>query len=567
MSDIAFLPISPLATDGLPSAARDRRARSDEPKTVSFGQLVSEQVHERFEARPRQRDEMRTPRPAERSSEDQDEGIHDCMVEPTETVCPAEEVTCHHSDEDRDPAMPRDGGDGTQQDRPSERDHGERCENLSRDDDVALQMTEELRQPAESRHADASSTLDKAIAPASGQTVPATVASARAAMDAGVLPTQTAPGLLMAGPVSAEVATTIIDSKVAAISSVSPAQPVDLSVLVKGAALPAGQAEPSFADPALAASVKGEAAKVELARQTIETAGISLRSEASASSLDAETEAMLASIAPMTGKDQPSGKAKGSLSGEMSSGAVLSLLAGLDADKAVDAPSASGRSLGDIPGFKPAHVPAPLGQRMAAGEGVAKAPQSPDAPKAVFSDWINQFAQTQGVHHRSGDLVGSLDRALAGLPTPNAGQDALRPTPLQMLPIEIGMNAMRGVKSFQIRLDPAELGRVDVQLDIRDDGEVKATLVVDRVETLTMLKRDAHTLQYAFEQAGLRQSSDGLSFSLRGESQPNRDGQNQNDNPGRSSHADDAETRSGDVLPELVMRRVMIPNSSLDLVI
>lgn len=202
----------------------------------------------------------------------------------------------------------------------------------------------------------------------------------------------------------------------------------------------------------------------------------------------------------------------------------------------------------------------------AVAKPVIREQAAPEMPKSNFGDWINEFAIAQGAMHRSGDLVGSLDRALSGLPTPHAGQDALRPTPLQMLPIEIGMQAVRGVKTFQIRLDPAELGRVDVKLEIREDGEVKANLVVDRVETLAMLKRDASTLQQAFEQAGLRQSPDGLSFQLRGEQQ-GREGQRDGEAKGRPDWANDSEETGAPRPAEFVMRRVMIPNSSLDLVI
>lgn len=207
---------------------------------------------------------------------------------------------------------------------------------------------------------------------------------------------------------------------------------------------------------------------------------------------------------------------------------------------------------------------APVTPRAAGGEAPAKGPAAPEMPKANFGDWIHDFALTQGVHHRSGDLVGSLDRALAALPTPHAGQDALRPTPLQMLPIEIGMQAMRGVTKFQIRLDPAELGRVEVKLEFREDGQVKANLVVDRVETLAMLKRDASTLQQAFEQAGLRQSPDGLQFSLRGEGQQ-REGQREGE--ARRHWSADDEKLMGELPPELALRRVMIPHSSLDLMV
>lgn len=101
---------------------------------------------------------------------------------------------------------------------------------------------------------------------------------------------------------------------------------------------------------------------------------------------------------------------------------------------------------------------------------------------------------------------------------PKATHETRRPTPLAILPIEIGMQALRGAREFQVRLDPIELGRIDVTLQINDQGEVQARLRVDRPETLALLTKDQHSLQQAFEQAGLKASPDSLSFSLRGDS-------------------------------------------------
>ncbi|WP_332695174.1 flagellar hook-length control protein FliK [Bosea sp. (in: a-proteobacteria)] len=93
--------------------------------------------------------------------------------------------------------------------------------------------------------------------------------------------------------------------------------------------------------------------------------------------------------------------------------------------------------------------------------------------------------------------------------------ETTRPTPLHVVPVEIGARALAGNKRFDIRLDPAELGRVDVRLEISDDGTVSAKLTVDRVETLQLLQRDARTLERAFEQAGLKPSEGGVEMSLR----------------------------------------------------
>jgi flagellar hook-length control protein FliK len=88
------------------------------------------------------------------------------------------------------------------------------------------------------------------------------------------------------------------------------------------------------------------------------------------------------------------------------------------------------------------------------------------------------------------------------------------PTSLTALPIEIGFRALAGTKRFDIRLDPPELGRVDVSLSFDKDGEVTAKLMVDRVETLHLLQRDARTLERAFDQAGLRTSDAGVQIAL-----------------------------------------------------
>ncbi|WP_150286111.1 flagellar hook-length control protein FliK [Rhabdaerophilum calidifontis] len=199
-------------------------------------------------------------------------------------------------------------------------------------------------------------------------------------------------------------------------------------------------------------------------------------------------------------------------------------------------------------------------QGAATEAGKAAKPAQPNlhpVRTSPFAEILESFHS--GSIHRPADILAGLERNAA--PQAQRAETVSRPTPLQMLPIEIGMQAVRGATQFQIRLDPAELGRIDVQLQIKENGEVNANLVVDRVETLAMLRRDASTLQQAFEQAGLRQSSDGLSFSLRGEGQQgeSRQGSGQ---PGRQDALDEAALAN--LASEVAMRRVMIPNASID---
>lgn len=140
-------------------------------------------------------------------------------------------------------------------------------------------------------------------------------------------------------------------------------------------------------------------------------------------------------------------------------------------------------------------------------------------------------------------------------PSHGAGT-AIPATPLHVVPIEIGLKALSGLNSFEIRLDPAELGRVDVKLDISDTGEVTAKLVVDRVETLHLLQRDARTLERAFEQAGLKPSDAGVDISLRdqGTQSGYRQAPQQDEQPRRQLRQGSTET--DDVAVDGVSERV-----------
>lgn len=92
-----------------------------------------------------------------------------------------------------------------------------------------------------------------------------------------------------------------------------------------------------------------------------------------------------------------------------------------------------------------------------------------------------------------------------------------QPVPLQAasLAIEIASRAKDGSRQFEIRLDPPELGRIDVKLDVDKSGQVNTHLTVDRPETLDLLRRDSQGLERALQQAGLKTSDGSLEFSLR----------------------------------------------------
>jgi flagellar hook-length control protein FliK len=94
-------------------------------------------------------------------------------------------------------------------------------------------------------------------------------------------------------------------------------------------------------------------------------------------------------------------------------------------------------------------------------------------------------------------------------------QSASAPVSLESVAVEIASRAQAGRNRFEIRLDPPELGRIEVRLDIDRSGQVTSRLVVERAETLDVLRRDAHELERALQQAGLKTADNGLQFALR----------------------------------------------------
>jgi flagellar hook-length control protein FliK len=104
--------------------------------------------------------------------------------------------------------------------------------------------------------------------------------------------------------------------------------------------------------------------------------------------------------------------------------------------------------------------------------------------------------------------------------------------PLSGLALEIAASARNGKSSFEIRLDPADLGRIDVRIDVDRNGQVTSHLTVEKPETLSMLRQDAPQLQQALDDAGFKTGSDGLQFSLRDQSSS---GQNNGNETGRNA--------------------------------
>lgn len=80
----------------------------------------------------------------------------------------------------------------------------------------------------------------------------------------------------------------------------------------------------------------------------------------------------------------------------------------------------------------------------------------------------------------------------------------------------IGHAVRDGQNEFKIRLDPPELGRIEVKLEMHQDGRVSALLAADNEQTLQLFERHHGLLERALQDAGLKADAGSLSFTLSG---------------------------------------------------
>lgn len=82
---------------------------------------------------------------------------------------------------------------------------------------------------------------------------------------------------------------------------------------------------------------------------------------------------------------------------------------------------------------------------------------------------------------------------------------------------------LTGNSRIHVQLHPAELGRVEIKMDVDADGKTGITVTADNKNTLDLLQRDRSGLERALADAGLKADSGDLNFNLRGEQQQGQD--------------------------------------------
>jgi len=141
-------------------------------------------------------------------------------------------------------------------------------------------------------------------------------------------------------------------------------------------------------------------------------------------------------------------------------------------------------------------------------------------------------------------------------------QNANRPTQMGQSVVEqvsakITKALQSGSDRINVQLKPAEMGRVEVKMELTHDGRVMAVVTADNKDTLDLLRRDSSELQRTLAEAGMDLDSGDLNFNLRG--QENEMAEEQQSGDGLAGPGDDV---AGDEADDAVDDGVMLAHES-----
>ncbi len=149
---------------------------------------------------------------------------------------------------------------------------------------------------------------------------------------------------------------------------------------------------------------------------------------------------------------------------------------------------------------------AQTGPQAAAGQG-GDAPSTQNANAAGQSNQASQTAQARNAE-------------AAAQPRLHAFKQQV----LDQVNVHVAKGLESGKDKITINLKPAELGRIEVQMEVARDGRMVATITADNRDTLDLLQRDSRDLAKALQDAGMQTDSGNLQFNLREQAGQGRNG-------------------------------------------
>jgi hypothetical protein len=188
-----------------------------------------------------------------------------------------------------------------------------------------------------------------------------------------------------------------------------------------------------------------------------------------------------------------------------------------------------------------------------------------DAPRRAAPSAEGTTQQAISTKHSGQAMVEQLVSA-APVPAPRPQAVPLAHVP-EVIAIEARKLVVTDTHEFTIRLDPANLGRIDVRLEVKPDGYVTAVVQAEKSSTYDMMRQDARGFEQSLNDSGLRTNSDSLNFTLRRDDQSvfadmmsgkHSGGQHAHTQKSRTADSSD----SGQLTPTSPARRVTL--SSID---
>jgi hypothetical protein len=158
-----------------------------------------------------------------------------------------------------------------------------------------------------------------------------------------------------------------------------------------------------------------------------------------------------------------------------------------------------------------AEVPSPTADFVPAAPAIADTP-APAAQPVLSSDTLQPVAMLEPASQRQA--------AVPVLPTAIEPQEPVVSARTGSIGREMGIVIARhaatgGGEAITVRLDPVDMGRIEVRLTFSEDGQLRAVVAADNPAALDLLRRDSADLNRALADAGVRSDQHSLRFDTR----------------------------------------------------
>lgn len=84
----------------------------------------------------------------------------------------------------------------------------------------------------------------------------------------------------------------------------------------------------------------------------------------------------------------------------------------------------------------------------------------------------------------------------------------------EQVAVKVSQAIAQGLNRVSVQLDPASLGRVEIQIEMPQDGKASVLVLAERQDTLDMLRTDSKSLEKALQDAGIKADAGALEFGL-----------------------------------------------------